>query len=264
MPSEQDRGHFEQAARGYFQFLAKVGLTKHLGSMEATRELLALTRVDKGKLVLEVGCGVGATVGYLVRSAGCRGVGVDLVEEMVDQAQARARAERVGHRAAFVAADARHLPFKDGAFDAVLMESLNVFFEDKQAAIDEYVRVTRPGGYVGMTEMTWLAPPSPEVAAYYERVVYAKALQAGGWKDLLAGAGLHGVVGGAHQVDMVEEARGRLERYGCRGMVRVLWRALTLFLQDRETRAFLKDVTTSLPQDLLGDMGYGVYAGQKP
>jgi hypothetical protein len=40
-------------------------------------------------------------------------------------------------------------------------------------------------------------------------------------------------------------------------------KTLTVFFKDRASREFLKDVTGSLPKDLLGDMGYGVYAGKK-
>jgi hypothetical protein len=36
-----------------------------------------------------------------------------------------------------------------------------------------------------------------------------------------------------------------------------------VMVNDRSSRAFLKDVAGSLPKDLLGDMGYGVYAGRK-
>jgi ubiquinone/menaquinone biosynthesis C-methylase UbiE len=263
MSTDDAQGYFEEEARGYFDFLAKLGLTKHLGSMEATRRLVEGTHIQSGQRVLEVGCGVGATVPYLVRTIGGRVVGVDLLEDMVRQALERAQAERVGHRAVFAAADARRLPFEDAHFDAVIMESVNVFFEDKRAAMREYVRVTKPGGYVGITEMTWLEPPKPEVEAYYRRVVYAKALEAQGWIDLLEDVGLEDVVGNAYPVDMPEEARGRIERYGCRGMLRVMVRTFGLLFRDRGSRAFLKDVTGSLPQDLIGDMGYGVYVGHK-
>jgi ubiquinone/menaquinone biosynthesis C-methylase UbiE len=262
MGSEESKGHFEEEAKGYFNFLAKVGLTKHLGSMEATRELIELCCINNDQYVLEIGCGVGATVRYLAKTVGCRVVGVDVVERMIEQARDRV-GEEVGRRVQFAVGDAQKLPFEDGLFDAVIMESVNVFFDDKQEAMREYVRVTKPGGYVGITEMTWLAAPSAEVEKYYERVVYAKAREAEGWKELLETAGLEQVVGSAKPVDLLEEARGRVERYGCRGIVRVLWRSLGLFVKDRETRGFLKDVTESLPQDLIGDMGYGVFAGQK-
>jgi len=250
-------------ARGYFAFLADLGLTKHIGSMQATRELVELCHIRSGAYVLDVGCGVGATPCYLARELGCRVVGVDLLSKMIEQSRERAKWEGVDRLVEFVVADARDLGFADGLFDAVITESLNAFFEDKQRAMAEYVRVTKPGGYVGVTEMTWLRPPPPEAAAYYKRVVYADAMQAGGWRALLEDVGLKCVVGRAHRVDMALEARGRFERYGCRGIAKVLLRTLRAVIKDPSSRAFLKDVTGSLPKDLLGDMGYGVYVGRK-
>lgn len=43
--------------RGYFEFLAGLGMTKHVGSMPATRQLVELCRLKAGQLVLVVGCG---------------------------------------------------------------------------------------------------------------------------------------------------------------------------------------------------------------
>ena len=71
------------------------------------------------------------------------------------------------------------------------------------------------------------------------------------------------MVGSAYRVDIALEAKGRFERYGCRGITKVLLKTLSMLLKDRSSRAFLKDVTGSLTRDLLGDMGYGVYAGRK-
>ena len=167
-------------ARSYFEFLANLGLTKHYGSMQATRELVELCHVRSGAYVLDVGCGVGATPCYLAREYGCRAVGVDLLGKMIEQSRERAKLEEVEGLVEFIVADARALAFADDRFDAVIMESVNFFFQDKREAMREYVRVTKPGGYVGITEMTWLHPPSPEAAAYYKRVVYADALAASG------------------------------------------------------------------------------------
>ena len=252
-------------SRAYFQFLANMGLTKHIGSMQATRELLDLCHIGReaGQVVLDVGCGVGATPVYLAKRYDARIVAVDLLEKMVRQARVRAKEEEVTERIAFTAADARILPFEDGVFDAVITESVNVFFDDKEQAIREYARVTKPGGYVGLTEMTWMTTPLPETAAYYKRAVYADTLEAEEWESLLKRAGLQEIVGHAHEVDMTTEGRGRLQRYGCLGFLRVLGNLFVMILKDRASRAFLGDVMTTIPKDIMKDMGYGIYVGRK-
>jgi SAM-dependent methyltransferase len=251
------------AEEGYFEFLAGMGITKHIGSMKATEELVRLCHIREGTYVLDVGCGVGATPCYLARTYNCRVMGVDLLEKMVEQSRARARSLGVEDLVEFKVADARDLPFDDDHFDAVIAESVNAFFEDKLQAIQEYVRVTRPGGYVGITEMTWLRTPPPEVVAYYMKTVYADALEADGWRNLLRGAELEDVVGNAYKLDLPTESRGRIQRYGCRGMMKLLPRAVYAVLKDRASRQFMRKVFTSLPKDMMGDMGYGVYAGRK-
>ena len=44
----------------YLDFQSLVGITKHMGGLGATRELLALCRVETAREILEVGCGIGA------------------------------------------------------------------------------------------------------------------------------------------------------------------------------------------------------------
>ncbi|MCP4543004.1 MAG: methyltransferase domain-containing protein [Chloroflexi bacterium] len=169
----------------------------------------------------------------------------------------------VEDRTEFKVADARDLPFEDDLFDAVIVESVNVFFKDKHRAMDEYVRVTKPGGYVGITEMTWLNPPTPEVAAYYLRTVYADTLEVDDWKELLESAGLKDVVANAYEMDMRAEGKDRINRYGCRGSIKAMFKALAVVFKDPSSREFMKNACSSIPKDMLGDMGYGVYAGRK-
>ena len=252
-----------EKARDYFEFIADLGMTKHYGSMAATRELVERCHIGTGDLVLDVGCGVGATPCYLASTVGCQVVGVDLVVKMVGQSRARARKEGVEDRVELAAADARRLPFEDDLFDAVLSESVNIFFEDKGQAMGEYVRVTRPGGYVGTTEMTWLKPPSREVEDTFRDLVYARALDSSGWKALMEEAGLQDVAGSAHPIDVSQESKGRFERYGRWGIVKILLRTVVMLLGDRRSRRFMGGGVGALSQDLLDVTGYGVYAGRK-
>ncbi len=227
-------------AKDYFEFIADLGMTKHYGSMEATRELVELCHIGSGKYVLDVGCGVGATPCYLAQNFDCRVVGVDLVYKMIEQSRERANAAGVEDRVAFLVADARQLPFADNLFDAVIMESVNVFFDDKSQVMREYIRVTKSGGYVGMTEMTWLTPPSPQLESTFKNMVYAQALDDSGWKALLEKAGLIDVVGSAHRIVIPLESKGRFERYGRWGVLKAMLKMLVMVVSDQRSRQFLK------------------------
>ena len=43
--------------QGFFDFAAYVGLTKHLGGVAATDDLVELCHIGEGRYVLDVGCG---------------------------------------------------------------------------------------------------------------------------------------------------------------------------------------------------------------
>jgi len=249
--------------RDYFEFVSRLGMTKHYGSMDATRKLIEMCHIGSEHMVLDVGCGVGATPCYLAKAAGCRVTGVDLLDSMVEQSRQRARAEGVEEHVEFKVADARDLPFADNAFDAVIMESLNVFFEDKAQAMGEYVRVCRPGGYVGMTEMTWLQPPAAQLEATFRNTAHATALDAVGWKALMQEAGLWNVVGSGHRIDLSAESRGRFERYGRLSMLRIMLRMLGMVISDPKSRQLMQGGVGAVSRDLLDVVGYGVFAGQK-
>ena len=175
-----------------FDFQAEVGLTKQLGGRKATDELIELCHIDKGSYVLDVGCGAGVTPSFIAKRYGCRVVGVDISEGMIERSKERSKREGVADRVEFRVADAQDLPFEDDLFDAVITESVTAFPEDKQGAVNEYVRVTKPGGYVGLNESTWLkVPPPPELVAWASQDLGAnvKPLTSGDWVGLLERAG---------------------------------------------------------------------------
>jgi ubiquinone/menaquinone biosynthesis C-methylase UbiE len=254
----------QQTATEYFEFIADLGYTKHHGSLTATRELVRLCQIGPDSYVLDVGCGVGATPSLLAREVGCRVMGVDLLEKMVEHARRRAREDEVEHLTEFRAADARDLPFDDNTFDAVISESVNVFFVDKASAVREYVRVTKPGGYVGTTELTWLQPPSPELEEAFRKMAYAHVLDAPGWRAVLEGAGLVEVRGSGQRIDFKTESKTRIQRYGWRRILRGLANATRLMVRDRRARQFVSDGSGALSKDMFHNVGYGVYAGRKP
>ena len=253
----------------FFDFAAAVGLTKHLGGVGTTEELVELCHIGEGKYVLDVGCGVGVTPCFIAKRYGCRVVGVDLVEGMVERSRERAQREGVMDRVEFRVADAQDLPFEDDLFDAVITESVTAFPEDKQGVVNEYVRVTKPGGYVGLNESTWLkVPPPPEMVAWVSQDVgfTVQPLTSDVWVGLLEGAGLREVVVRTCAVDVRNETKEIFRRYGFVGMLGVWGRMFSLYTKSPAYRRFLKQVQESggvAPENLDEYFGYGLFVGRK-
>lgn len=93
----------------------------------------------RGQCVLDLGAGTGVASDALA-AVGARPVAVDLALAMLCHRQSR--------RPPGVVGDAQALPFRDGAFDAVVAAfSLN-HVPDPEVALSECRRVTKPGGLV--------------------------------------------------------------------------------------------------------------------
>jgi ubiquinone/menaquinone biosynthesis C-methylase UbiE len=241
-----------------------------MGGRKATEELAELCRIDEGKYILEVGCGIGMTACYLAKRWGCRVAGVDISERMIDWCNTRAKRAGVEDRVEFRMADARDLPFEDALFDAVICESVTAFPEDKRRAVSEYVRVTRPGGCVGLNEGTWIkTTPPAELVEYIDRTMaQAKFLTPGGWKELLEGSGLTDVVVRTYKLNALSQWVDEMRGVGFRDLtdrLRALNSFLSMVIKSPAFRKYAKEMTPSpkIIKSLFTYLGYGIYVGRK-
>jgi len=133
---------------------AFLGDVLHPGGLDLTQHLGELIGLYPEDLVLDVACGRGASAVHLAETFGCHVTGLDYGAENVAAAQALASERGVAHLAVFRQGDAEGLPFDDAAFDAVFSECSFCTFPDKTAAAREMARVLRPGGRLGLTDIT--------------------------------------------------------------------------------------------------------------
>jgi arsenite methyltransferase len=253
----------------YFDAQASWGVTKHMGGLKATAKLADLCHVNQDTRLLEVGCGVGLTSCYLAVRYGCRIVGVDLSDRMVEWASRRAQRKGLQGRAEYFTADAQDLPFDDGSFDVVICESVTAFPEDKQKAASEYARVTTSGGYVGLNEGTWIESPPAELVAYAERTMaHARFLTVGEWKALLEGVGLQDVIAQPQQMNALRQRMDEmagLDWQDWLDRIRGIGSFIGLYLRNPGFRQYAKEITPSMAmiRDVFRYLGYGLYVGRK-
>ncbi|HWJ41814.1 MAG TPA: class I SAM-dependent methyltransferase [Solirubrobacterales bacterium] len=113
--------------------------------------LVKFAGIGAGQRVLDVAAGTG-NASIPAAQAGAEVVASDLTPELFEAGRARAAA--AGVELEWAEADAENLPFEDDGFDAVISSIGVMFAPFHQAAADELVRVTRPGGTIGLLSWT--------------------------------------------------------------------------------------------------------------
>jgi ubiquinone/menaquinone biosynthesis C-methylase UbiE len=102
--------------------------------------------------VLDVGCGTGFLALQLA-ALGHRATGVDMADEMLRLARAKAAA--VGVSVRFDLGDAEQLPYADASFDIVIERHVIWTLPAPEVALREWARLLRPDGHVVLIEGDW-------------------------------------------------------------------------------------------------------------
>ena len=186
-----------------------LGDSFHPGGLRLTRRLGEKLGLRQGMRVLDVASGKGESAVFLAGTFGCETVGVDFGAENVRQASARAAEWKVAHLVEFRQGDAEKLDFPDGSFDAVICECAFCTFPDKTVAASEFARMLRPGGRVGLSDLTRAATLPAELTGLLAWVAcIADARPAVEYVAYLEGAGFSGVEVEPHAEALAEMVRG--------------------------------------------------------
>jgi SAM-dependent methyltransferase len=146
--------HYQQDAEIFDYFEERTGATEH--DERRVHEYI-LSRVPKNtESVLDVGCGRA----WVARHCLPKGMFVCSMD-ISSRNPAKALALYPSPNHAGLAADAFHLPFRDGAFDCIVASEIIEHVVDPAAFVHELLRVVKPGGSLIITT------PYKEVLKYY-------------------------------------------------------------------------------------------------
>ncbi|MCA8916846.1 MAG: methyltransferase domain-containing protein [Planctomycetes bacterium] len=163
------------------------------GGSYATGALLRMLNLNGKHHALVVGPAAGNTALFVSMTTGATTEA--LVKEEKDKvtdsdpALKRRSTARIGK--------VEQMPFADARFDAAMIEATLAYQPAAQqvATLNELHRVLKPGASVGIHELAWRQPPTPEIEQrltdIWQGHVHPQVVR--GWWDLLEAAGFSGV-----------------------------------------------------------------------
>ena len=233
----------------------------HPGGTKTTERLGEILGLTPRSRVLDIAAGKGTSATFLANRFGCEIVGVDYSRSNVEEAVAAAAAKGLSQKVFFQWADAEQLPFPDDSFDAVICECAFCTFPNKHAAANEFVRVVRPGGAVGLSDLTRegvLASELDGLMGWIACIADAQPLSA--YVELLSASNLKVRMAEAHNNvlnEFVNQIRTRL--FAAEVMVGL--RKLTLPGFDFEVaKALAKSTLEAIGE---GKLGYAIFTATK-
>ena len=139
---------------------------------------VAIAELREGEVVLDLGSGGGIDVILSARRVGPTGLayGLDMTDEMLELARHNAAEAGVGN-VQFLKGHIEAIPLPDGCVDVVISNCVVNLSPDKPAVMREALRVLRPGGRLGISDV---------VAE--DRLTPAQRADRGDWAGCIAGA----------------------------------------------------------------------------
>jgi hypothetical protein len=239
-----------------------LGDSYHPGGLALTRRLADQLGLRHGDRVLDVASGRGTTALLLTGEYDADVTGVDLSPANIAHASDAARLAGLADLNRFRVGDAEQLPVDSADFDAVVCECAFCTFPDKATAAAELARVLRPGGRLGITDVTVdptrLPPELSSLSAWIACVAAARPLR--DYADLLTAAGLNVTHTERHDAaitNMLDQIEGRLT------LVRMTARdpAEALGVDFDRAPALIDAARTAISD---GVIGYALITAQKP
>lgn len=117
--------------------------------------------------IADIGCGTGGQTQTLRENTKSSIKAVDLLPQMIEKLKERIWENSLGKRIEGIVASMDNLPFRDEEFDLIWAEG-SIYHIGFERGINEWKRFLKPGGYLAVSEVTWLREnPPKEIKKYW-------------------------------------------------------------------------------------------------
>jgi ubiquinone/menaquinone biosynthesis C-methylase UbiE len=140
------------------------------GDAASTRKAYTcLNNIPAQPTILDIGCGSGLHTLALAKISGGRITAVDNCQYFLNVLSGRAREQHVHHQITCINKDMHHLDFDHKSFDLIWSEGA-IYIMGFEKGLQNWRLFLKPGGYIAVTEVTWLTTNPPgELANFWMR-----------------------------------------------------------------------------------------------
>jgi len=130
-------------------------VTAQTQAMRYKKRSYEFLKIARGSSILDIGCGTGDDVLALAELVGPNGkaVGIDNSKSLIEEANQRLK--QTQFPVEFRVGDVNKLDLEDNTFDGCRADRVFMHLRDRQRALSEMIRVTRPGGRIVVCETDW-------------------------------------------------------------------------------------------------------------
>lgn len=178
------------------------------GGANITKEAIDACCFDGKARILDIGCGLGASVEFIEREYGFECAGIDISEAMISEGLKRNK------ELSLACGDAHELRFAENSMDCVLAECSFSLMANKREALSEIKRVLKNGGYLALSDI-YIKQGSPETQDDAQgKACFLHALRLDAFNTLLKEYGFDTVLFEDHTRELKELLADIILKYG--------------------------------------------------
>lgn len=166
-----------------------IGLVKETnripGGSQTIAYISAMSGLQPGKKVLDIGTSTGNTAIELANLSGANIVGIDINENSLEEARQRAIFCNLDKLLSFQLDNAMQLSLADKTFDVVVCGNVTSLLSDRKKALSEYKRVLKDTGFLVAVPMYYIKKPSKQLIRDVSKAIQVdiKPLYKDFWKQ---------------------------------------------------------------------------------
>jgi len=160
------------------------------GSTEETGKALKLTNLnlEENLKIADIGCGSGAQTLDLARLTKGKIIAVDLFPEFLEKVKEQANMEGFTERINTLQCSMEDLPFEEESLDLIWSEGA-IYKMGFQKGLQAWRKFIKPGGFIAVSELTWLKDERPPELENYWTGTYTEIRSAEVKKEQLKDCG---------------------------------------------------------------------------